>query len=428
MKYANLKHNGLAYYKENRIVNLGDAFEIISIDQIYKGMGIPEEEIVYIDLYQLDSYDGEEVILPINFMLFPYAMGKNMLQLSDKITPIFLGVTFTDTNLSKVQLDMLKRWEPIGCRDERTRDLLRKNDIQAYIGGCLASTIEYEKEDCNNNRSKIIFLDVPQFVEPYIPNEIKDNIEFTDHELYLSYEQVECDTSAKNRAKRQIKFYAEEAAMIVTSRFHGAVIGLALGIPVILVAENNFYKFSWLSKLLPFYDSQTVEQINWYPKVVDMTIIKEEMVQLAVARIQNAVMLKRLAVDIDYALSNKNRSDSQALLYISGAKKYINQNWKIGDRIKYAVWGINLNAKELYEFIQEKFPNAELTAVYDGLRETEFAGIKSQQPQSISIPKDVFVFVTANTANKTAKELFERIGKENYFLCQLDFIKNIGEK
>ena len=86
------------------------------------------------------------------------------------------------------------------------------------------------------------------------------------------------------------------------------------------------------------------------------------------------------------------------------------------------------NAKELYEYIQEKFPNAELAAVYDGLRETEFAGIKSQQPQSISIPKDVFVFVTANTANKTAKELFERIGKENYFLCQLDFIKNIGEK
>lgn len=73
-------------------------------------------------------------------------------------------------------------------------------------------------------------------------------------------------------------------------------------------------------------------------------------------------------------------------------------------------------------------PSLAFAAVYDGLRETEFAGIKSQQPQSISIPKDVFVFVTANTANKTAKELFERIGKENYFLCQLDFIKNIGEK
>ena len=89
MRYANLKHNGLAYDKENRIVNLGDAFEIISIDQIYKRIGIPEEEIIYIDLYQLDSYDGEEVVLPINFMLFPYAMGKNMLQLSKKLRLFF---------------------------------------------------------------------------------------------------------------------------------------------------------------------------------------------------------------------------------------------------------------------------------------------------------------------------------------------------
>ena len=426
MKYANLKHNGLAYDRENRIVNLGDAFEIISIDQIYKRMGIPKEEIIYIDLYQLDSYEGEEVVLPINFMLSPYVMEKDMLKFSDKITPIFLGVTFADTKLSNEQLDVLKRWEPIGCRDERTRNLLRKNNIRAYIGGCLASTIEYENRDCKDG-SKIIFIDVPRFVEPYIPNEIKNNIEFTDHELYLSYEQVEHDNSAKSRAKNQIKFYAEEAKMIVTSRFHGAVIGLALGIPVILVAENNFYKFSWLSKLLPFYDHRTAEQINWYPQAVEMTAIKEKMIQLAITRIQNVVMLKNTAGEIERALSNKERSDSEALLYISGAKKYVDTNWKREDSIRYALWGINSNASALYRYIQKKFPNAELVTVYDGLREVEFEGIKSQYPSAQTIEKDVFIFVTSNTAKQSAVELFQSIDKENYFLCCLEFIKSIGE-
>lgn len=426
MKYANLKHNGLAFDRENRIVNLGDAFEIIAIDQIYKRMGIPKEEIIYIDLYQLDSYEGEEVVLPINFMLSPYAMGKDMLKFSDKITPVFLGVTFSDTKLSREQLDVLKRWEPIGCRDERTRDLLHKYDIQAYIGGCLVSTIEYDNIECKD-KSKVVFIDVPRFVEPYISDEIKNNIEFTDHELYLSYEQVEHDNSAKNRAKNQIKFYAEEAKMIVTSRFHGAVIGLALGIPVILVAENNFYKFSWLSKLLPFYDHKTANQINWCPQAVEMTAIKEKMIQLAISRIQNAVMLKKTAEELDSVLSNKERSDKEALLYISGAKKYIDTNWKREDSIRYALWGINSNATELYRYIQNKFPNAELAAVYDGLREIEFEGIKSQYPCAKTIEKNVFIFVTSNTAKKPALELFQNIDKRNYFLCCLEFIKSIGE-
>ena len=134
MKYANLKHNGLARGKEKRIVNIGDAFEIISIDQIYERMGILSEDIVYIDLYELDSYDGEEVVLPINFLLFPQMMGKDFLNFSKKITPVFLGVSFAQTELTRNQVDYLKQWEPIGCRDERTKNVLLKQGIDAYIG------------------------------------------------------------------------------------------------------------------------------------------------------------------------------------------------------------------------------------------------------------------------------------------------------
>ena len=426
MKYANLKHNGLARGKEKRIVNIGDAFEIISIDQIYERMGILSEDIVYIDLYELDSYDGEEVVLPINFLLFPQMMGKDFLNFSKKITPVFLGVSFAQTELTRNQVDYLKQWEPIGCRDERTKNVLLKQGIDAYIGGCMVATIECEIDN-EKEKSKVAFIDVPQFVEPYIPNYIKKDIEILDHELYLSYNEVKLDDSIINSAKERMRYYKNEIRMIVTSRFHGAVIGLALGIPVILVAENNFFKFSWLSKLLPFYDLKTVSEIDWNPCQTDIDKLRTQMITLAINRIQNAVMLKVIARDIDVKLSNSNRCDDNALIYINEAVNYIKKNWGKNDNIQYALWGINQNAQELFRFIQKNYLNVKLVAVYDGVRNTEFHGIVSQYPSQETIHPNIFIFVTSNTANKTAEELFKTIKKENYFLCQLNFIKEIGE-
>ena len=130
MKYGNLIHNGLSRGEDNRVVNLGDAFEIIAIDEIYERMGISREQIVEIDMYELDKYNGEPVILPINFMLATQSMGANILKMSQNIIPIFLGVTFGQTRFTKEQLGLLKNSEPIGCRDERTKNILLSGGLK----------------------------------------------------------------------------------------------------------------------------------------------------------------------------------------------------------------------------------------------------------------------------------------------------------
>lgn len=422
MKYANMVHNGLSPDKGDRVINLGDAFELIAVDRLYEQMKIPAREQTRVNLYELETYQGEEIILPVNFMLMPQIFNKNMLKMSSKIVPVFLGLTITDVVLSDEQFAFLKKWEPIGCRDERSKRILCERGIKAYLGGCLVATINRRSEAEDTDR-KAAFIDVPKFVEPYIPEEIRDNMEILEHEFFCSYDEVRRDPSFKKKAEERISYYEKHISMIVTSRFHGAVIGMALKIPVILIAENNFYKFSWVSKLLPFYDRSNVSEINWYPKPVEIEDIKKQMTDIAKIRIQNAYIENFAAKQLEKRLCNQDRDDRNALTYVTSAKCHINRNWSREGDIKYAFWGINDNAAELYAYISKYYPKAILTSIYDGFRERKMAGLTSKVPTKNSIEMDTFIFVTSNTAGKPAKKLFEEMGKTNYFLCSLEFLR-----
>lgn len=421
MRFANLIHNGLNRDVENRIINLGDAFEIIAIDQIYERMGVAESEIKYIDLYDLESYRGEKLILPVNFMLAPNIMGVNLLNISPDIILVYLGVTFTQSDITESQKNFLQKWQPIGCRDEYTKDYLARMGVDAYIGGCLVTTIDSKVAD-KSERMKVIFIDVPKGVEKYIPESIKNDIVFMKHEYWVSYEQVCMDPSYKLRAQSQIDYYDKNAKLIVTSRFHGAVIALALGIPVILVAENNFYKFSWLSKLLPFYEDGSFAEIDWEPKPVDVEPLKCVMVEMAIKRLSDTYSIYEMANHLNTMLENPFRSKNKSLRYANAAVQYILSNWNIDDQFEYGIWGINDNAEYIYQYIRENYKKAKLVKVYDGLRSVTFHDIVSERPTEENISKSCFLFVASNTANKMAKELFDKIGKENYFLCKLEFI------
>ena len=77
MKYANISiergyaHSAIRFGKDKeRKINIGDYAQILAVDNLYCRMGIPNEEIIYIEYYDLFDYDGEYVILPINFIFF----------------------------------------------------------------------------------------------------------------------------------------------------------------------------------------------------------------------------------------------------------------------------------------------------------------------------------------------------------------------
>ena len=67
MKFANL-----ALDSDKKMENIGDWVQIFAIENLFEYMNIKKNEIVHIKISELSTYDGEYVILPINYPLYGY--------------------------------------------------------------------------------------------------------------------------------------------------------------------------------------------------------------------------------------------------------------------------------------------------------------------------------------------------------------------
>ena len=85
MKFGRLNFDKFihdAYIAENSkrvTINVGDAMQMMAIDEIYKELKIPEDEIIDISLHELETYNGEYIILPINWLVSNNTTGHDKL-------------------------------------------------------------------------------------------------------------------------------------------------------------------------------------------------------------------------------------------------------------------------------------------------------------------------------------------------------------
>lgn len=122
MKYANL-----SIEKVSSIRNYGDDIQIHAIELLYKYMGIDCKEVVRLSLKDLFSYSGEEyLILPIN-----YPFWGQYRKISSKIIPVYLGIAMYEGTPENIEALRLKEFEPIGCRDQKTFEIMQSFGIDA---------------------------------------------------------------------------------------------------------------------------------------------------------------------------------------------------------------------------------------------------------------------------------------------------------
>lgn len=74
-------------------------------------MDVDYSEVIRIPFHQLATYDGDYVVLPISFLLFGYHTDVKVTQFSDKIIPVFLGLSMLSQNYSAEDLNYLRRYE-----------------------------------------------------------------------------------------------------------------------------------------------------------------------------------------------------------------------------------------------------------------------------------------------------------------------------
>lgn len=414
MKYANLSMEK-RYQIEG---NLGDYNQFIAIDNIYKIMGIPEEEIVRIEYWDLIDYDGEDVILPINFVYLNPSKDSKPFVLSPHIHPVYLGLHLPG-EVSSEEINYFTNNTPIGCRDQSTLEILEQtkkfsvenNDI--YLQGCITATLPKRKDGLYE---KIYIVDIPEFVRNKMPKKIKENATILSQLLYDKLPMImknnNCET-VQEYALQRLSLYRDTAKLVITSRMHCAVPCLAMGIPVVFIVPVMSSRFTWLEKLIHIYTYDEIDKIDWNPKPIDFEEQKQWIVQLAINRIRgggdHSLCYKIHNWYMDRAKREIISGNGLELLY-----NYAQLNWDIKENINYLLWGVTAISEDVYNWISNNYPQARLVAVIDEYRDIDFHGIHSIRSSNLINFKDCYYIGTGASASIAMKKLLLGLGEDWY--------------
>ena len=386
MKYANIKFKTKGVKQ-----SVGDNIQLFATDLIYEKMGIPKEDIIYIDKNDLKIYDGEPVILPISWALIDYVENGWAGRFSDKITPVFIGLNMAKDFLCEEEVKFFKKYEPIGCRDERTYNTLKLYGINVYISGCITVILLPERENKPNEKDgKIYIVDLEQPVIDLLPDYIKKDAIFTSHYKYNV-------SDIYKETYDQFKMYYDNAKLVVTSLLHCTSPCLAAGIPVVCIRTNISYRFAWIEKLIKLYTVKDIPNIDWHPKKQDLSYIKELVLNITIKRLKNPkeIFPELLTITNYYLDREKNEYYIDCFQHY---KEYINSN--LPDKNKaytYSIWGLTQMSEMLVDYMSKNYPNSKLISVYDKYRKLNFYGLQTKSSDEVNSNED-FLFVTTEGA------------------------------
>lgn len=407
MKFANI------IFDRNERLTIGDDMQLLAIENLYNNMGIKYDEVIRIPFHDLGNYDGEYAVLPISFPLFGYNHDLAVTQFSPKIIPVFLALSTLSQNYSKEDLDYLRRFEPIGCRDLHTMEGLRKNNILAYLNGCMTATFPNKRiDECKKDREKIFCIDVPDSFRQYIPEDIIKNCIFLSHTFYPE----ELPDGPEAKAKELYEMYIREAKMIVTTRLHGALPCIAAGIPVIMFKKNLSFRFTGIDSLFHIYTEDEYDKINWDPVPVIYEEHKKKVIDTASKRIKDTYRKYEDIFDISSFYESREPKDYFVEFY-DNSIAFIKNNFKKEENFEYALWGVTQTAEAVNGYIKKNYPNARLAGVIDKSKDINFLGVDTVRKEWIKDKKDVFCFVCTGAAIKEAYEYFDSIKHNKFYQC-----------
>ncbi len=400
MKFANYS------FSARGVNNLGDNMQIIAIDEIYKTMGVELTEVSYINMHELATYSGDYVVLPVTMPLVDYVQGGLGERFSNRIIPVFLGLTLVRDTLLPEEIEYLKRFTPIGCRDERTLNTIRKYKIEAYLHGCITASLPLRKEN-KLEQTKIYLVDAPKGIEEYLPKEFHNNLVYKTH----LHEGI---TNPKEMMQEYYTEYKENSLLMITSLLHCSMPCKAAGIPTVLVKEKFSYRFSWIEKLQNLYYPQELAHLDWNKalEISNYEDHKKTLLDFTIKRLKDVYEKNNDMLTLSYFYENRVKRE-----YCNDAcdslLKFINDTWidKNFD-YKYSFFGLTQAAEFMHSYIQKNYPNAKLSHVYDTYRKQEFYGLISENPINIKEHIEETVLVATNGATQTAIKLFNEIGKD----------------
>lgn len=272
---------GLLTYKAHPQYNVGDYIQSLAAEQF-----LPQVD-QYINREKLSSYSGPLLKMILNgwFMHSPQHWPPSP-QIDPLLISFHLNSQVKDQLLSAKGKEWFRKHAPVGCRDLFTLNALQSAGIDAYLSGCLTSTLVNK---WNYRTNDIYFVDVLFRVPDWkiigsSPRNIFRSLLNGDllrgserasllkrlfSEKMLSgaipldhyHSSRHTDKERFDMAACFLEKYAT-AKLVVTSRLHCAIPCLAFGTPVIFVEAGFNKEQDWcrLNGITEYFNTITVEE------------------------------------------------------------------------------------------------------------------------------------------------------------------------
>jgi len=265
--------------------NIGD-----DIQSIAAANRLPRVDL-YLDREQLDAVQGPD---PVLMVMNGWFMHSDRWPPSQFLRPIFVGfhVAPNKRKLIAAHAQYLRRYEPIGTRDKGTADFLNGLGIRAGVTYCLTLTLPSRPKAPANG--KVIIVDAGEIK---IPSTVRRNAVKLTNEFFFFPGLREA--TKLQYARELIEFYRDTASLIITTRLHCALPCVAMGIPVVFFGDPADYRTSIVRDIGgTIYDKrihgknvlgrigQAIDPIDWSPLPLDITALKERLLQEVSTRIE----------------------------------------------------------------------------------------------------------------------------------------------
>ena len=309
-----MKYYLLSVSKRVNSINIGDYIQALASSQFLPSID------GFVDREDLKDYDGEECKIIMNgwYMHFPVYWPP-----STKINPLFvamhINILAKERMLMEDSIGYLKKYEPIGCRDIATRDMLEANGVDAYFSGCMTLTLGYKykyngvregvyivdpvvkltsrfekvawlmnsllhmknilkiarKYNRHNDRPWYKLAYVSKFYNTYrkfFTDETLLNATYIYHESRSYKEYLKTEDDRLNMAESLVKSYSK-AALVVTSRIHCALPCLGLETPVLYLYDDAQAEVSScrLDGLLQLFNIIHVDDHKMYSSDINLS-------------------------------------------------------------------------------------------------------------------------------------------------------------
>lgn len=370
--------------------------QLIAVDMLYEALGI--YDVIYIDKNELAQYDGEYVVLPVAMPMFDYHPLGLAGIFSSRIIPVFIALTLVKDTLQDCEVAYLEKYSPIGCRDERTLNIIRSHGLQGYLAGCVTMSVPTRGSRLTGN-GEVFLVDVEPELLEYLPDTLSQGA------LKVTHFRERC-TDPKQTMLDLFDEYRSKARLVITPLLHCAIPCVASGIPVVIARKTVSYRFSWVEKLLPVYSRENWDLINWDPNPVKMEYVKSRFIEICGERLFSVrERWSKLYKHSEFFEAREKQGYINDA--VDPAKEKVREFFEKLDSelITYSFWGVNQLTVPIYQYISNEFPNARLKAIYDSYRNVTFQGIDSQ-PISAMRNDDEIILVTAYSAKPDACKFF----------------------